>query len=168
MIFFLPCPSQVILALAEKESMAINQFVLFLLPKTWGIDEVRIPLLFDVEGYFASENIWKEYYDGANPLSTMNSTFGTQVETFWQSEGANDYSIELTEDGEIADIRIRIDAGNYSQGELKRVLSLAHVLECNLFSPEFSKFLEPNSSALEALIILIKRSRAYKYESKSS
>ena len=147
--------------------MTINQLVIYLLPKKWGTDGSNFPKLFNEEGYFTSVEIWNKYYEGVNPLTTLNSIFETESQTYWQLSGANDYSVEVEENGNIADIRIRIDSGNYTQGGLKRILSLAHVLECNLFIPELSKLLEPNKSALEALNFLIKRSRAHKYASNS-
>lgn len=41
--------------------------------------------------------------------------------------------------------------------------SFAHVLECNLFLPEFKKYIKPNKSAIESLSFLFKRSRAAVY-----
>lgn len=72
--------------------------------------------------------MWEEHSNGVDLLSILNSTFETKGEFFWNSYGANDYSIKVTENGAIADLRIRIDCGTIIARESLKEFSRWHVL----------------------------------------
>ncbi|WGO98156.1 hypothetical protein QFX18_19295 [Saccharophagus degradans] len=143
--------------------MAIYQTVIFFVPRGFGDREEQVEELFSEEGHFDTEKIWADFHRGVSPIKLANSTFGTDNETFWEYYGANDLSIEVNEEGVVQCVRARFDGRGYRQGDLKRILSFAHVLECNLFLPEFKKYIKPNKSAIESLSFLLKRSRAAEY-----
>ena len=140
--------------------MAIYQTVIFFVPSGFGNREDQIEQLFSEDDYFDVEKIWADFHKGVSPLKLANSTFNTENETFWEYHGANDLSIKVNEKGVVQCVRARVDGRGYRQGDLKRILSFAHVLECNLFLPEFKKYIKPSKSAMESLQFLLKRSRA--------
>lgn len=138
--------------------MAIYQYVIELIPKTW-IEEnnTKIESLYNNDGFYDLSKPWHNY--------TVNGDIGLLISKIlpataswspdikiWGNEENNDITLSM-EKNNIDSIRIRLDLRDNVETLKLAVINLAKILDCYFLIPNTKEILIPNIDLLNKSIL---------------
>lgn len=133
--------------------MAIWQFTVGLIPRTWSEQEANGPeMLYDGEGYNDTSVAWKHNQPGAN-LNALISQVLPPTESWtdemriWGDQTKSD--IQVSYDGNtVESVTARIDTRDDILPMCSKIVELAHALDCCFFLPAARSIIMADVTAL--------------------
>ncbi|UTW56200.1 hypothetical protein [Kordiimonas sp. SCSIO 12610] len=145
--------------------MAVWQFTIQLLPKSWAKDNKFNPAsLYTAEGYHDVEYAWNDYQlrEGFRDLLSqiLPETRSRHKNLLvWGNDNEHDIQVGI-EQGKAKYICIRLDLRQDLRLIIPKIIEITQTIECCFFFPEQEKITPPE---VKELIAAIKTSRAFKY-----
>ena len=145
--------------------MALGQFVIYLIPKEWALENnFNATLLYDNDDMFDTDNTWNTNQPDIN-IETYFSKFLSKSKSWsnnllcFGNESGHDIQI-CVKNSKPESIQIRIDLTRDINLFVKNILTISNELNCVFFYPELKIMSEATK---KDLYTSIKQSLHYKY-----
>lgn len=133
--------------------MAIWQFTVGLVPRTWAEAEGHVPaMLYDAEGYFDMSIAWQHEQLDIDLDNLMSQVFPAAISwsekiRMWGDVTTSD--IQICYDGvAVESVQIRIDTRNSTSDLCSKIVQLARAMDCYLFLPGDRSIIRADAAAL--------------------
>lgn len=135
--------------------MAIWQFTIMLVPRTWAETEGHVPgMLYDADGYSDTSIAWRhkqldvdiDLDDLMSQVLPAATSWSDEIK-IWGDVGTSDIQV-YREGTTIESMRVRIDTRNNTPDLCLKIVQLARALDCHLFLPEHRSIISPDGAAL--------------------
>jgi hypothetical protein len=140
-----------------RGSMAIWQFTVGLVPRTWAEAEGSLPaMLYDANGYSDMSAAWRheqldvDIDDLMSRVLPAAASWSDKIR-IWGDEATSDIQV-CYEGTAVESVQVRIDTRNSTSDFCSKIVRLARAMDCYLFLPEERSIISADEAALSNAI----------------